>query len=207
MPTLHEIHIESGQARVLFHTDGSLIDRGWTAIWVGERQGCMQPESPLFEPDATGEPENACLVPACPTASGEGDAGRYRRGQLGVAPYTANLRCGITLSANPGERIALSFPHWVRSCCAVLSSTLMKAELTHSTGMQDVYDSGDYLSLYDGADASAPLVGTWAGSDAACHAGRGYCDDTDAPWAGEVHVSSGSSMFMSFVSSAHGNGG
>ena len=54
MPTLHEVHVESGRARVLFHTDGSLTDRGWTAIWVGERQGCMQPESPLFEADATG---------------------------------------------------------------------------------------------------------------------------------------------------------
>lgn len=114
MPTLHEVHVESGGARVLFHTDGSLTDRGWTAIWVGERQGCMQPESPLFEADATGEPENACLVPVCPAASGEVDVGRYRRGQLGIAPYHANLRCGKTLSAGPGERIALNFSHWVR---------------------------------------------------------------------------------------------
>lgn len=121
MPTLHEIHVESGQARVLFHTDSSLTDRGWTAIWVGERQGCMQPESPLFEADATGEPENACLVPVCPGPSGEVDVGTYRRGQLGIAPYTVNLRCGKTLSANPGERIALSFSHWVRMLVAYSS--------------------------------------------------------------------------------------
>jgi hypothetical protein len=114
MPTLHEVHVASGQARVMFHTDASLTDRGWTAIWIGERLGCMQPESPLFEEDATGEPENACLVAACPSGSGEVDVGRYRRGQLGVSPYSANMRCGKTLSAAAGERIAISFSHWVR---------------------------------------------------------------------------------------------
>lgn len=84
---------------------------------------------------------------------------------------------------------------------------LLAIGLAHPHGMQDVYDSDDSLSLYDGVDASAPFLGTWVGSDAACHAGRGWCDDMDAPWGGTERVSSGSSIFMAFVSSANGNGG
>ena len=122
-------------------------------------------------------------MPICPGGSGAIDVARYRRGELGIAPYSAGLTCGKPLGAAVGERIAISFTAW------------------------DMYDAGDTVSLYDGPDANAPLLGTWVGSDAACHAGRGYCDDTDAPWAGAVHVSSGASLFVAFVSSAHGNGG
>lgn len=182
MPPLHEVKVDSGQANVMFHTDAANTDRGWTAIWIGERLGCMQPDSPLFEADATGEPENGCLVPVCPGGAGAIDVTRYRRGELGIAPYQAGLSCGKPLGAAVGERIAISFTHW------------------------DMYDAGDMVKIYDGPDASAALLGTWVGSDAACHSGRRFCDNADAPWGGAVHVSSGASLFILFVSSAHGNG-
>jgi hypothetical protein len=183
MPALYTVTAAGGAIRVEFRTDSAHTSRGWTAVWVGERLGCMRRGYALFDPLATHEPAGACRQAVCGAGGAAGtppmDAATHQVGEFGVSPYTAGLSCGRQLSTAPGQRLQITFTKW------------------------DIYDRGDVVTVHDGRNASAPSLGSWSGDDSECHAGRRPCDDLDAP---PPLVSTGSNLWFQFTSGAGGNG-